>query len=136
MCIRDSVHDRFQFFHGESWLRNQFTVLSHPGTMSHVNLEPVSAMVELFARRLPRLHRPVDDLRTLGHVEFGSVALEVVAAGGRDGAGCHKQARPRDVAAFDRLLDSHIAVAGAFCLDIAQRGKTCLLYTSPSPRDS
>ena len=98
------VHDRFQFFHGESGLRNQFAILSHPGTMRHVNLDPVGAVVELFARRLARLDRPVDDLRALGHVEFGRVAFEVVAAGGGNGAGDDEQPRPGNVAAFDRLL--------------------------------
>ena len=50
--------------------------------MGHVNLDPVSTVVELFARRLPRLDRPVDDLRALGHVEFRRIAFEVVSAGG------------------------------------------------------
>ena len=76
------VHDRLQFFHGQGWLRNQFAVLSHPGTMRHVDLDPVGAVVELFARRFARFDRTVDDLRALGHVEFRRVAFEVVAAGG------------------------------------------------------
>ena len=120
------VHDRLQFLDRERGLRNQFTMLSHPGAMGHVNLDPVGAVVKLFARRLARLHRPVDNLRALGHDELGSVALEVIAAGGGDGAGGHKQPRAGDVAAFDGLLDAHVAIARAFGLDVAQRGKALL----------
>ncbi len=42
-----------------------------------------------------------------------------------------EQPRPGNVAAFDRLLDSHVAVARAFGLDIAQRGEA-LLQRAPS----
>ena len=120
------VHDRLQFFDRQRGLRNQFAVLSHPGTMGHVNLDPVGAVVKLFARRLARLDRTVDDLRALGHLEFGSVAFEVVAAGGGNRAGDDEQPRPGDVAAFDRLLDSDVAIARAFSLEIAQRGEALL----------
>ena len=120
------VHDRLQFFDGESGLRDQFAMLSHPGAMSHVNLDPVGAVVKLFARRLPRLDRAVDNLRSLGHDELGSVALKVVASGSGDGASHHEHPRSGNVAAFDRLLDSHIAITRAFSLQIADRGKALL----------
>ena len=120
------VHDRLQFFHGERGLGDQFAILSHPGTMGHVNLDPVGAVIELFARRLARLDRAIDDLRAFGHVEFRRIAFEVVAAGGGDGAGDDEQPRPGNVSAFDRLLDSDVAVARAFGLQIAQRGETLL----------
>ena len=61
------VHDRLQFFNRQSGLGNQFAILSHPGAMRHVNLDPVGAVVKLFACRLARFDRTVDDLRALGH---------------------------------------------------------------------
>ena len=120
------VHDRLQFLHRKRGLRNQFAILSHPGTMRHVDLDPVGAVVKLFARRLARFDRTINDLRALGHHEFGRVAFEVVATGGRNRAGDDEQARPGDVAALDRLLDSDVAVTCAFRLEIAQRGEALL----------
>src|ERR1700737_4163140 len=120
------VHDGLQFLDRECWLRVQFTVLAYPRAMSHVNLDPIGPMIKLLASRLARLDRPVDDLRALGHVEFRSVVFQVIAAGGRDGAGHDNQSRPRNVALFDRHLDADVAVAGAFGFHVTQRGKTLL----------
>ena len=91
--------------------------------MRHVHLDPVGAVVKLFAGRLARFDRTINDLRALGHHEFGSVAFEVVTTGGRNRAGDDEQPRPGDIAAFDRLLDSDVPVACAFRLEISQRGE-------------
>src|ERR1700733_9349945 len=98
--------------------------------MRHVNLDPVSAMVELLPRRLPRLDRAVDNLRAFGHVEFRSIAFERITARGRNGAGRDEQSWPRNIALIDGLFDAHITVAGAFGFYVAQRRET-LFQCSP-----
>jgi len=77
--------------------------------VGHVDLDPVGAVIELFASGFAGLHRAVDDLRAFGHVEFGREVLQVVAASAGDGAGGAKQARAGD---------------GAFAM-------ACLISTSP-----
>src|SRR5262249_4645009 len=62
----------------------------------------------------------------LGYDDLRGVALEVVAAGGGDRARGDEQARPRNVALVDRLLDADVAVAGALGLDVADRGEALL----------
>src|SRR5271156_871947 len=94
--------------------------------MGHVNLDPVGAVIELFAGGFSSLHWAVDDLRAFGHVEFGRIAFEVVAAGGGDGAGGAKQAWAGDGAFGDGLFDFDVAVACAFGFYITERRKTLL----------
>src|SRR5208283_4024514 len=96
-------------------------VLAHPRAMRHVDLDPVSAVIELLPRRLPRLNRAVDNLRAFGHVELWSIALERITARGRNGAGRDKQSWPRNIALIDGLLDAYITIARAFGFDIPQR---------------
>src|ERR1700735_654174 len=69
------------------------TVLVYPRAMRHVDLDPVGAVIELLSRGFAGFHGPVDDLRAFGHVEFGSVAFEVVPAGGGDCAGGAEETR-------------------------------------------
>src|SRR4051794_23660526 len=74
------VDNRAKFFNGQCGLRHEFSVLSHPGAVRHVDLNPVCAVVELLARRFARLNRTVDNLRTLRHLKLGSIAFEGIAA--------------------------------------------------------
>src|SRR5258707_8380924 len=50
------VDDGLQLFDGRCGLRHEVTVLVEPRTMGHVDLDPVSPIVELLPRRLARFH--------------------------------------------------------------------------------
>src|SRR5260221_10058370 len=95
-------------------------LLVHPGAVRHVDLDPVRAVIELLARRLAGFHGAVDDLNTLGHGEFGSIAFQVVAGGGGNAAGCAEDARAGGGALFNCLLDADVAITGTFSLDVAK----------------
>ena len=99
------------------------TFLVYPRAMRHVDLDPVGAVIELLSRGFAGFHGPVDDLRAFGHVEFGSVAFEVVPAGGGDCAGGAEETRAGDGAFGDGFADFYVAVARAFGFDVAQRGE-------------
>src|SRR5579871_3985537 len=96
------------------------TLLVHPRTMRHVDLDPVGAVVELFAGSFARLDRAVDDLRAFGHVEFRRVAFEVVSARGGDRARGTEEARPGNRAFGDCFANFNVAVARAFGFDVAR----------------
>src|ERR1017187_1728312 len=76
------VDDRAQLLDRERGLGDQIAILPDPGTMRDVALDPVSAMIELLACRFAGLYRSVDNLGAFGQVEFGSVALQRITAGG------------------------------------------------------
>ena len=128
------VDNRFEFFQRECRLRNQFAILAHPGTMRHVNLDPVGSVVQLLARSFAGFDRPVDELRALGHVQLGSVTFQHVTTGRGDSAGYNEQARAGNVAFFNRFFDSDVAISRPFGFQIAQCGEA-LLQGAPS-RDS
>src|SRR4051812_17228154 len=92
--------------------------------MRHVNLDPVCAMVELFAGCLTSLDRTIDNLHTLGHFQLGRVAFERVPTGGGDRTGRYEKAWAGNVSAINRLLNADVTVAGAFGLHVAKRGET------------
>ena len=83
-------------------------------------------MIQLFSRGFAGLHRTIDDLRALGHVEFRRVTFQVVAAGRRNRASRAEQSRSGNRALGDGLLDFHVTVTGAFGFDIPQRGETLI----------
>src|SRR5438105_11106515 len=120
------VDDRLDLLQRERRLADEVALLVDPGTVGHVDLDPVGALLELLAGRLARLDRAVDELRSLGHVDLGSISLQRIAAGSGDGAGRGEDARAGDVAAVDRLLDSDVAIAGALGLDVAAGGEALL----------
>ena len=76
------VNDGFQFLDRKRRLRNQFAVLADPRAVRHVDLDPVSAVIELLPRRFARLDRTIHDLRPLRHLKLGSVAFQRVTTGG------------------------------------------------------
>src|SRR6267154_402499 len=43
------VDDGLQLFHRQRGLRNQIPLFVHPGTMGHINLDPVRPMLQLLA---------------------------------------------------------------------------------------
>ena len=81
------VDDRPELLHRQRRLRNECALLIDPRPVRHVYLDPVGTMIELLARRLAGLHRAVNDLSPLGHLDFGRIAFEDIAAGRRDRAG-------------------------------------------------
>src|SRR5512133_90058 len=93
-------------------------------------------MIQLLTCCFPGLHRAIDNLCSLRHLQLRCVALEWIAAGGRNSAGGNEQPRPGDVAVFDRLFDSHIAVPGAFRLHIAESSEPLLQRTANRNRRS
>src|ERR1051325_5011347 len=94
--------------------------------MSHVDFDPIGAMIELFACSFPGFHRTIDDLRTLGHLEFGGIALEHVTRRRGNGARGDKKSRAGYIAQINSLLYAYITVSGTFRFDVAQ-GREALL---------
>src|SRR2546423_15385992 len=97
--------------------------------MRHVHLDPIGAVIELFARSFPGFHGTVDDLRALGHLEFGGVTLEHVTRSRGNGASGDEKSRARHIAQINCLLYAYITVSGAFRFDIAQ-AREALLQSS------
>ena len=84
------INDGLQFFYGERWLRNQFAIFPQPGAMGHVNLNPIRAVIELFAGCLTCFDWPINELRSLRHIEFRSIVFQRITAGRRDSASRNK----------------------------------------------
>ena len=80
------IHDGFQLIDRQRGLRHEVPLLVHPGPVRHIDFQPVRAVLELFARRLSRFYRAVDQLCALGHIQFRGVALQVVASRRRNSA--------------------------------------------------
>src|SRR5215471_3955956 len=126
MCF---VDDGAELVDGKSRLRNEIALFVDPGAVGHVHLNPVCAVAQLLASCLARLYGTIDQLRAGGHVEFGSVILQVVSTSRGDRARGDEQARPWNGAFLDGLLDFYIAVARAFSLQVAQSGESLLQGT-------
>ncbi len=94
--------------------------------MGHIDLDPVGAVVELFARGFARFHRAIDDLCAFRHLELGRVPFQHVAARRRDGTCNNQQSWPGNVSSLNRLLDADIAIACALGFHIPQCGKALL----------
>src|SRR5215471_6943155 len=120
------VHDGFQFFYRQRWLRNKFTIFPEPRTVRHIYFDPVRAVIELFSSCLARLDWPVNKLRSLWHIQLRRIVFQRVAARRGNRAGSNKQARPGDIPGFNRLLDLYISVSCAFGFHITQSGETLL----------
>src|SRR5215472_2446839 len=101
--------------------------------MGHIDLDPVGSMIELLARNLAQLYRPIAELRPFGNHDLGRVALGVVTSGGRDCPRRSKDAWPRNVALIDRHLQASVAVSSTFGLEIAHGGEA--LLKSPTRRN-
>src|SRR5580704_4855134 len=61
------VDDGLKLFEGERRLRHQLAVFANPRTVRHVDLDPVGAVVELFASGLAGFDGAIDDLGALRH---------------------------------------------------------------------
>ncbi len=110
------VNNGFQFFDRQSRLRKKLALFIYPGTMRHVHLDPVRTVVELFPSGLTSFDRTINNLHALGHDKFRRVAIQAVASRGRNGARCAEDARSRNGAFFNRLLDFDIAISGTLRL--------------------
>src|SRR5258705_4412299 len=75
------IHDGLQLFYGQRGLRNQISLLVHPGTMGHINLDPVRSMLQLLAGGFSGFYWPVYYLRSFLHFLFWCVVLLVVIFG-------------------------------------------------------
>jgi hypothetical protein len=124
------IDDGLQLLDGQRRLRNEVALLVDPRAMGHVDLEPIGAVIELLAGRLARLDRTVDQLRPFRHFDLRSVTLEVVAAGGGDGACDHEHSRSRDASLIDGHLDSDVAIPGTLGLHVAEGGEALLQRAS------
>ena len=120
------IDNSFQFLDRQCRLRHQAPFVVHPRPVRHVHLDPVRTMIQLLPRRLARLHRPVDELRALGHVQLWRIAFQVVPAGRGNRARRAKQPRSGNRPLFDGLLDFDVSVARALGLEVAQRRKPLL----------
>src|SRR5207302_4038749 len=105
---------------------DQVALFVEPRAMRHVDLDPVRAMIELLARGLARLDRTVDQLRAFRHSDLRRVSLQVVAAGGGDGARGGEDARSGNASLVDGLLDADVAVSRTLGLDVADGGESLL----------
>src|SRR5436853_4110669 len=101
--------------------------------MRHVDLDPVSAVVELLARSFARFNRTVNQLRAFGNGNVRVVAFERISAGRRNRASDAEDARSGNDAFIHGALDAHVAVSRAFSLEIADGGKT--LFECAASRD-
>src|SRR5882724_4986482 len=122
----DFIGNRLQLLQGEGGLGDQLSMLSDPGTVGHVDFDPVGAVLELLARGLTRLDRAIDQLSSFWDVDFWRIALERVTTGRGDGAGDDEQARAGDDALVHGLLDTNVAIACAFGFQIAQGGEALI----------
>ena len=116
------INNGLQFLNGERGLGEEFVVLIHPGAMGHVNLHPIHAVRELLAGGFARLDRAVNNLHAFGQnvLDLRGVAFQGISASGGNGA------PGGNIALFNRLLDSQIAVAGAFGFQVANSGEALL----------
>src|SRR6185369_5352386 len=89
-----------------------------------VDLDPVGAVADLVAHHARALLDPARLLRPLRRIERVARAPRTVAAGGDDGARGGDDARPRHHALLDRLLELHVAGAGALGAEVARGGDT------------
>src|SRR5207302_8624010 len=96
--------------------------------MGHVNLHPIHAVRELLASGFARLDRAVNNLHAFGQnvLDLRSVAFQGISASGGNGAPGAEDARTGNIAFFNRLLDSQIAVAGAFGFQVAESSEALL----------
>jgi hypothetical protein len=101
--------------------------------MRHVHLDPVRAVVELFACGLARFHRAVDNLCAFWHLQFRRVPFQRISPSGRDRPRHHQQPRPRNVASLNRLLDADIPVTRPLGFHVAECGEA--LLQRPPGRD-
>src|ERR1700704_3444393 len=97
--------------------------------MGHVDLDPIRALVQLFARSFACFDRTIDQLSTLGYGNFRRIAFERIAARGGYRQGRHPHSRPRYESFIDCSLDADITVSRTFGFQIADAGKTLLLGT-------
>src|SRR5204863_308540 len=58
------IHNRLQLLDGQSWLRYQYPVFPEPRPMRHIDLDPISAVVELLASCLPCFDGTIDNLHS------------------------------------------------------------------------
>src|SRR5215831_17990182 len=108
------IDNCLQLLHCERRLRDELAILVCPRAMRHVHLDPVGSIVELLARRFPRLHRSVDYLYPLRHLNPWRVSFQRIAPGGRNSARGREDPRPGNVALVHCTLDADIAVTRAF----------------------
>ena len=91
--------------------------------MRHVHLDPIGAVLELLPRCLARFRWTIHNLRAFWHDQLRSVIFQVVTARRGNGACGPEDARPRNRAFFDRLLDLDVTVPCAFRFQIANRSE-------------
>jgi hypothetical protein len=90
-----------------------------------IDLDPIGPGPGLLAHGLDHFGHAAGFLRALGQVGLGIVVLagRAVGAGGHDRPGRHEQARSRDQAVVDRLLQRHVGRADALGAEVAQGGE-------------
>src|SRR6185312_12009084 len=91
------IDNRLQLFDRKRGLRNQISLVIDPRTMRHIDLDPVSAIVELFARGFTSLDWTVDELCAFRNSNFRGIAFERISTGCRDRARSDKHSRAGNV---------------------------------------
>src|SRR5207248_10529828 len=76
----------FDFVKRKRGLGVKFALFIDPGAVRHIYLDPISAMVELFAGSFARFYRAIDELCAFRHIDFRSVAFKRITASGGDRA--------------------------------------------------
>src|SRR5258708_10986384 len=128
------VDHRLDFVQSQRRLRDQMALLVDPRTMRHVDLDPVSAVINLLARDLAQFDWTIAELRALGDDNVRIVAFQRISAGNRDRARHHEQARAGNVSGIDGLLDADVAVTTPFVLNLSQPAQPPLQCPPPTPR--
>src|SRR5580692_6829262 len=120
MAVR-LVHDGLYFFRRKSGVTSQRTVRFELVIGRRVELDPVCAVVNLFANRLSRGPRSVNGLIVSWQAYFRR-AQDALAC-------CHQthcgdlHPRPYEVSAVNRPLNVHVSVAATVTHEIAQGGE-------------
>src|SRR5258708_25925715 len=94
-------------------------------TIVGIDLNPIGAFANLFAHDAREAIDAVGFFGALRHSPFGRVALGAITTGCHNRSRGHKHARPGYDSLLDRLLQTDVAISGAFSPQITHRGEAC-----------
>src|SRR5580704_12526317 len=115
------VHDSLHFFLRKSGVTSQRAVGFKFVFGSRVELDPVRAIVNLFANGLPRGPRPIHGLIVSWQAYFRRAQNTLACCDQAHGRNLHS--RPYEVTSINRPLDVHVSVAAAVAHQVAQGGE-------------
>jgi hypothetical protein len=115
------VHDSLHFFLGKSRVTSQRAVGLKFVVGRRVELDPVRAIVNLFANGLPRGPQTIYGLIVSWQAYFRRAQNTLACCDQTHRGNLHS--RPYEVPAINRLLDVYVSVAAAVAHQVAQGGE-------------